>query len=64
VKALSFTKYIYLIVAALSIFKITELWNIGGTELYLYIGFAVASLFMFFFRRHYEKKFEDYKKDK
>jgi hypothetical protein len=64
VKVLSFTKYIYLIVAALSIFKIKELWSVGGMEFYMYVGFAIASLFMFFFRRHYEKKFEDYKKDK
>ncbi|QHI37015.1 hypothetical protein IMCC3317_23860 [Kordia antarctica] len=60
-KILSYTQYVYLIIAALSIYKIIELWN-DGTESYIFIGFAVVSLFMFFFRRHYGKKFEERKK--
>lgn len=63
-KVLSYTKYIYLLVAALSIFKVITVWQNDGTVDYLFVAFAVVSLFMFFFRRHYEKKFEDYKKNK
>jgi uncharacterized membrane protein YuzA (DUF378 family) len=63
VKVLSFTKYVYLIVAAFSIYKIIDLWNVG-TDSYIFIAFAAVSLFMFFFRKHYEKKFEDRKKQK
>lgn len=62
-KLLSFTKYIYLIIAVLSIYKIIELWN-QGTESYIFMGFAAVSLFMFFFRRYYAKKFEDRKNQK
>ena len=61
-KALHYTKYVYLVVAALSIYKIIELWNVG-TESYIFIGFAVVSLGMFFFRSYYAKKFENYKKE-
>jgi len=60
VKILSYTKYVYLFVAALSIYKVIDLWNVG-TESYIFIAFAVVSLFMFFFRKHYEKKFGDRK---
>ncbi|MEM6686112.1 MAG: hypothetical protein AAF617_10040 [Bacteroidota bacterium] len=63
-KFLSYTKYIYILVAALSIFKVITVWQNDGTVDYLFVGFAVVSLFMFFFRRYYEKKFEDYKQDK
>ncbi|AXG68294.1 hypothetical protein KORDIASMS9_00487 [Kordia sp. SMS9] len=62
-KVLSYTKYIYLLVAALSIFKVIAVWQADGTVDYLFVAFTVVSLFMFFFRRHYEKKFQDYKKD-
>ncbi|MFK7746800.1 MAG: hypothetical protein AB8B65_00275 [Kordia sp.] len=63
-KVLNYTKFLYLIVAALSIYKVIEAWNSEGKIDYMFVGFAVISLFMFFFRRFYEKKFEDYKKDK
>ncbi|WP_298516954.1 hypothetical protein [uncultured Kordia sp.] len=62
-KVLNYTKYVYLIVAALSIYKIIELWD-KGTESYIFIAFAVVSLFMFFFRSYYAKRFEDYRKEK
>lgn len=59
-KVLNFTKYLYLVVAVLATYKAIELWNVG-TESYMFIAFAVISLFMFFFRRHYAKKFEERK---
>ncbi|WP_046742971.1 hypothetical protein [Kordia zhangzhouensis] len=63
-KVLSYTKYVYLFVAALSIYKIVETYNSLGTIDYLFVVFAVVSLFMFFFRRHYEQKFKDRKNQK
>ncbi|MEM6718563.1 MAG: hypothetical protein AAF611_04520 [Bacteroidota bacterium] len=63
-KVLSYTKYVYLLVAALSIFKIITVWQNDGTVDYLFVAFAVVSLLMFFFRRHYEQKFEEHKKNK
>jgi len=63
VKVLSYTKYVYLFVAALSIYKIVDTWNYEETIDYMFVAFAVVSLFMFFFRNHYEKKFRDREKD-
>ncbi|MBC8755424.1 hypothetical protein H2O64_12105 [Kordia sp. YSTF-M3] len=63
-KVLSYTKYLYLLVAILSIYKIIETWSSVKKIDYMFVAFAVVSLFMFFFRRHYEKKFEDRKKGK
>lgn len=60
-KVLSYTKYLYLLVAGFSIYKVITVWQTAETVDYLFVAFAVVSLFMFFFRRHYEKKFEDYK---
>jgi len=64
VKALKYTKYLYLFVAVLSIYKIIETWSHNESVDYMFVAFAVVSLLMFFFRRHYEKKFENYKNEK
>lgn len=63
-KVLNYTKYLYLFVAILSIYKIITTWSNEERIDYMFIIFAVVSLAMFFFRRHYEKKFENYKKEK
>lgn len=60
-KFLRITQYIYLIVAVLSIAKVIEIWNEDRTRAYFFVGFAVISLFMFFFRKRYAKKFEERK---
>ncbi|KAB8154359.1 hypothetical protein EZY14_007950 [Kordia sp. TARA_039_SRF] len=62
-KVLKYTKYVYLLVAVLSIVKIVTTWNSEGRIDYIFVAFGVVSLFMFFFRRHYEKKFEDHSKN-
>ncbi|WP_430411653.1 hypothetical protein [Kordia sp.] len=62
-KILSYTKYLYLVVAVLATYKAIELWNYG-TESYIFIGFAIVSFLMFLFRRHYGKKFEERKNQK
>lgn len=59
-KVLSYTKYLYLIVAVLATYKVVQLWD-QGTDSYMFIAFAVISFFMFLFRRHYEKKFKERK---
>ncbi|EDP98263.1 hypothetical protein U8527_19845 [Kordia algicida OT-1] len=63
-KVLHYTKYLYLFVAVLSIYKIITTWSNEERIDYMFIIFAVVSLAMFFFRRHYEKKFENYKREK
>mgnify|MGYP001038247565 CR=1 FL=1 len=63
VKILRYTEYVYLIVAALSIYKIAALWSSAPKETYIFIFFAVVSLAMFIFRRTYRKRFEKRAKD-
>ncbi|MGJ8658488.1 hypothetical protein [Cellulophaga fucicola] len=61
-KILKYTEVLYLGVFLLSIYKVYTLWS-AGQEFYLFAFFAVVSLGMFFFRRHYRKKFEKRKED-
>lgn len=62
-KILRYTEYLYLAVAAISIYKIATLWSVEPKETYIFIFFAVVSLAMFAFRRKYRKRFEQRNKD-
>lgn len=63
IKILRYTEYLYLAVAAISIYKVAELWSVAPKETYIFIFFAVVSIAMFLFRRKYRKRFEQRKKD-
>lgn len=63
IKILRYTEYLYLAVALLSIYKITELWSVNPKDTYIFIFFAVVSIAMFFFRRNYRKRFEKRKRE-
>lgn len=63
IKFLRYTEYLYLAVAAISIYKIATLWSVEPKETYIFIFFAVVSIAMFIFRRRYRKRFEQHKKD-
>ncbi|MEO2050796.1 MAG: hypothetical protein ABGX00_03460 [Allomuricauda sp.] len=63
IKILRYTEYIYLAVAAISIYKIATLWSVNPKDTYIFIFFAVVSVAMFVFRRRYRKRFEQRKKD-
>ncbi|MEN2399777.1 hypothetical protein GKZ90_0008305 [Flavobacterium sp. MC2016-06] len=59
---LKYTKYVYLLIAVAFIYDgITKLNEPGGTP---WISFSLAgvSVFMFFFRNKYSKKFDDHYK--
>ncbi len=53
-----FSEIIYAIIALIATYKTYTEWNIDRNRAYLFLGFAILSLFMFFFRRHFRKKFE------
>lgn len=61
-KILKYTEFLYLAVALISLYKIYTLWS-TGEDYYLFVFFAVISIGMFAFRRHYRKKFEKRKQD-
>ena len=62
-KYLKFTIYVNLVVAILSAFMAFNSWNSDRSRAYIFIFLAVITGFMFFFRRHYLKKFEQRKRD-
>ncbi|WP_340077681.1 hypothetical protein [Leptobacterium sp. I13] len=53
-----FFEIVYLVVAIISIIEVFIQWNVDRNRAYLFVVFAVVSVFMFFFRRYYRKKFE------
>lgn len=61
-KILRYTEVLYLVVAILASYKVYTLWS-ANEDFYLFAFFAVISIGMFFFRRHYRKKFEKRKQD-
>ena len=63
IKILRYTEYLYLAVAAISIYKIATLWSINPKDTYIFIFFAVVSVGMFVFRRRYRKRFEQRQKE-
>ena len=58
-KYLKYTPYIYLIAAIIFAIRAVEIWDKEQDQSYLFLGITVLSVFMFFFRRRFAKKFED-----
>lgn len=52
-------QYLYLIVAAILLFEAFMDYKANGTRYWLYILFAIAAVFMFFFKKHFNKKMEN-----
>ena len=55
------SEFLYVVIAAISLIEVIKLWDIQRDKAYLFIGFAALSIFMFFFRRKYRKKFKNRK---
>ncbi len=58
-KYLKYTPYIYLIAAIIFAIRAVEIWDKEKDQAYLFLGITALSIFMFFFRRRFAKKFED-----
>lgn len=58
-KALKFMQYIYLVFFVILTYEAINLWSVDRNKAYLFFGFSILALFMFFFRRKYMKRFED-----
>lgn len=56
-KAHRISEILYIVIALISIKEAYVLWTLRPNKAYLFIGFAALALFMYFFRRHYRKKF-------
>ena len=60
---LNFTKYIYLIISLFLAWDAFSKWNDGTDNFWLSAILSAASLFTFFFRMKFSKKFADRKKN-
>ena len=60
-KLYKISEFLYAVIAIISIIEVITLWDIQRDKAYLFIGFAVLSIFMFLFRRKYRKKFNSRK---
>jgi len=58
-RLLKFFQYAYLVVAVLFLYKGISQWSEDRNKAYLSFFFAALAVFMFFFRKHFRKKFED-----
>ena len=56
-KTYKISEVLYWTIAGISIYKVISLWGLDQTRVYYFIGFAVLSVFMALFRRHFRKKF-------
>jgi len=56
---LKYTQYIYLVAAIFFAIRAVEIWDQDNDQHFLFLGIAILSVFMFFFRRRFSKKFED-----
>lgn len=53
-------EYGYLIIAIVCIIETVINWSDGNKEkAYVFLGFAVLAIFMYFFRKRYRKRFEN-----
>ncbi|ARV12420.1 hypothetical protein [Gilvibacter sp. SZ-19] len=56
-------EYVYLAMAAFSIYLVIANWEVDRGRAYLFAMFAVVAVFMFFFRRKFRRKMEDHKRN-
>ncbi|MFK7783362.1 MAG: hypothetical protein AB8B90_13505 [Psychroserpens sp.] len=58
-KLLQFFQYVYLFFAVLFMYDGIVSWNDGSNRSIISFVFAALSIFMFFFRKRFRKKFDD-----
>jgi LPXTG-motif cell wall-anchored protein len=56
-------EFAYLAFSLLFVVEAYRIWHIQPSKAYVFLGLAALALFMFFFRRRFRKKSEDYHKN-
>ena len=51
------SEILYWAIAIVAAYETFQEWNVNPNRAYLFLGFAVLSIAMALFRRHYRKKF-------
>ncbi len=63
-KIFKFFEYAYLIVAIIFIVEGVLYWNTNREKAYLFLGFSLLAIFMYFFKKRFRKKAESRNKNK
>ena len=56
-KTYRISEILYWIIAVIATYEAIQKWKLDPDRAYLFVGFAVLSVGMALFRRHYRKKF-------
>ena len=56
-KSYKISEILYYVIAVSSVYKLLELWAVDQKRALYFLGFAILSIFMALFRRHYRRKF-------
>ncbi len=53
------SEIIYWVIALISIISVFQNWNLNRQKAYIFIFFAILSVFMAMFRRYFRKKYSN-----
>ncbi|MFL2596364.1 MAG: hypothetical protein ACJ0PR_04715 [Flavobacteriaceae bacterium] len=56
-KSYKISEILYYVIAVISVYKLFDLWAQDYKRALYFLGFAILSIFMALFRRHYRRKF-------
>lgn len=57
-KVFKFFEYAYLVIMCFFLYQAYAEWGEEGGRSILYLFFAIAAIFMFFFKRNFRRRFE------
>ena len=57
-KLLRFFEIGYLIIALVLAYETISNWNTNREKAYIYLGFSIAAVFMYFFKKRFRKRTE------
>ncbi|MFL2633012.1 MAG: hypothetical protein ACJ0NC_03925 [Candidatus Marivariicella sp.] len=60
-KSLLISEILYWVIALISFFQIFQNWNLNRNKAYIFIFFAIISVFMALFRRYFRNKYSQNK---
>ena len=61
-KSYKISEILYWFIALIAGYESFSKWNTNRQKAYIFIGFALLSIFMALFRRHFRKKFKNRQK--
>ena len=63
IKIYQIFEYAYIAMALFSVYLVITNWETDRNRAYLFAGFGVLAVFMFFFKRRFRRKIEEHKRN-